>query len=390
MLIRWRLAIGLGFVLALLPATAALALDLVKDCAAVGDGKRDDTAAIQACARRLAAGGELYFPAGAYLISDSTVLPSGAALRGDGPASRIVAAPADAWKRRCRGAPCIEEAFTAKSGSDYELRDLSFVFPHGNPRYCASGQPFCGGSAHILGFYGAIARVRVRHVTSDGGGDLIAAVGASDVLVEGVSAANVSNSCFDFWGGTSDVRVIGNHCTSLPEAGDGWGGISMTGFNTDGSAAATRGLVAIGNQIEVEHGRPTSPHGGACIIVNGHGSAGTDDDVIIEGNTCTVRNGHSAWGILVTGQARNGIIRGNLLEGASDAENWESAIGVFAPAADWTITDNRVRNWRANLGGIFAFAGAAIEERGNAAVASSSPLYRAAASGQHTAPPRPH
>ena len=43
----------------------------VKDFGAVGDGEADDTDALQAALSSLTNGGELYFPAGTYQISDT-------------------------------------------------------------------------------------------------------------------------------------------------------------------------------------------------------------------------------------------------------------------------------------------------------------------------------
>ena len=54
----------------------------VKDFGATGDGSTDDTAAVQAAIDAVSSGGEVFFPAGTYLVSNTLTVGSNVSLRG--------------------------------------------------------------------------------------------------------------------------------------------------------------------------------------------------------------------------------------------------------------------------------------------------------------------
>ena len=75
--------------------SAALSLNVVEDCGAVGDGIHDDTNAVQSCADQLqnTPGGSLYFPPGSYLLTATLSFgPVGGpyALKGEGLSSALL------------------------------------------------------------------------------------------------------------------------------------------------------------------------------------------------------------------------------------------------------------------------------------------------------------
>ena len=61
----------------------------VKDFGATGDGTTDDAEAIQAAIDAASGGGEVFFPAGTYLITDTLSLYSSQTISGTGAASVI-------------------------------------------------------------------------------------------------------------------------------------------------------------------------------------------------------------------------------------------------------------------------------------------------------------
>lgn len=313
-----QIKIGLGFI-------------SVFECGAKGDGT-DQTTAIQNCAEKLSAGGgTLFFPKGNYVISDSTAVPSDTRILGEGFGSLITAAADATWP-----GVTITSAFNNLNGNNIIVERMHFAYPM-----------LAGQANHILNFSGT-SHVEIVDNVSSGGGDFAAFIGASDIYETGNVVTNVTNSCYDHWGGSTDVRVIGNYCSTYAGAGSGVGAIQFTGINTNGSAANNAGLVAVGNEIYINNGN--APQG---IIINGHERRGHDDNVIIADNKIVVQNGHSAWGILVSGHANNISIHDNYCEGGTTREGDYSCVGAFSPATGVDIHNNTADNWQAPAQGVF-------------------------------------
>lgn len=327
----------------------------VKDYGAVGDGTATDTAAIRlALAAVPASGAQVFFPKGTYKINGMMTLPSNVHLYG--PEATILSAAGNAWES---GAG-ITSAFYSV-GSNITIEGMHWSFPYGNATYG-------GAYAHILEFVGT-TRVVIKDNVSDGGANFSSFQGGSDSLVIGNRATNVSNACYDHWGGAQDARVIGNYCSVWSGGGVGTSGINFTGINTNQTAANSRGFIATDNVIYVHNAV-----GSAGITVNGHATGGTDDVSIISHNQIFVNN-VSAWGILVLGQAHHGIISENYIQGGTTAVGNYSAIGVFGPpATHWQILNNVVNNWQAGAAGIFQNSTAGGSLLFNKAYSSSSPL----------------
>jgi hypothetical protein len=312
------------------PASAERVVNVLR-YGATGNGVTDDTAAI---ARALdsfsASGGVLLVPAGNYLISGINPLPSNTHLRCEH--AVFTAAKADQW----RGGR-ITSAFGATQGSNFEVSGCKFVFPYGTPRYG-------GGYAHVLRFE-FVSNVNIHHNVFDGGGDAVADIGTRDTWETFNTATNVSNACYDHWGGFSNAHTDHNVCSTLSTAWKGVGGIQFTGIAKGGGIAYSDMFEAIGNTIYINNA-----HDPQCILINGSKDGGSDDHGRIVGNTCVVTGGNRAWGILVSGNASHGEIADNTLQGNDGSY---AAIGVLPGASDWNVHDNRAFGWIAGRKGVF-------------------------------------
>ncbi len=296
----------------------------------------------------------MLFPAGRYVVSGTNILPSNTHVLCDNAA--IVAAPATRWppidSHHTKGG--ISSAFLANSGTNFEVSGCQFKFPYRNPNYGEAGY------AHILQFVG-VSHVHIHDNVFDGGGDAVAEIGTTDTWEVSNRATNVSNVCYDHWGGFTDAHTNGNYCTALDTHGGGVAGIAFTGIATGGGIANSVGFEARDNVIYMDH------NNAQCIEINGHKSGGTDNNGQIIGNRCLVTGGHFSWGILVTGNSVGGIIKDNLLEGDNGAY---SAVGVYAPAAGWRVIDNAAINWNSGKKPVFQSTETSGEFRNNNAFAS--------------------
>ena len=293
------------------------------------------------------------FSNGNYLVSAPTALCSGTRVQGNG--ATITAATASAWPGGNMG-----NAFAATNVSGVTIEGLNFAYPHGYANYGPNA------AAHILGFFGC-TNVRVRNCNSDGGSNLTACIGCTDVLTTGCRATNFDNCAYDHWGGTTDARVIGNYAATL--ATPAHGGVScvnFTGINTDQTAASGAGFICSGNQLYVNMAQAQ----GICI--NGYnGTGGADDQVIITGNKITA-TAAGTWGVLITGNVNNAIIEGNILVGAAAAAY--GAIGAYTAATNVRISHNVAVGWNAGSNGVFSNTTVGGSLEFNAAYGCSSPL----------------
>lgn len=313
-----------------IPACAETLVN-VRGYGATGTGATDDTAAIARAVEKLpAAGGILLFPAGNYLISGRTVLPSNTRLRCE--KAVITAAQASQWRDGR-----ITSAFGASQGSNFEVEGCTFAFPYGTLKYG-------GGYAHVLRFE-FVSKVNIHHNVFDGGGDAVAEIGTMNTLEAFNTATNVSNACFDHWGGFTNAHTNHNSCSTLTTAWKGVGGIQFTGIAKGGGIAYSDDFEAIANTITINNG-----HDPQCILINGSRDGGTDDHGRIIANRCVVTGGNRAWGILVTGSASHGEIADNTLKGNNGAY---AAVAVLPGASDWNVHDNTAIDWIAGRKGIF-------------------------------------
>lgn len=173
---------------------------------AAGDGVTNDTAAIQ---RALNMGGKVYIPAGTYLVSSELLVPSDTLVQGDGPASRLLAAPI--WTGT-NGAFLINaHGLTALPPGtpigfpfvehDIIIRDLQFDY--GNSNIVQNAAPK------------AVAMVAVQRATVTGclfqlrgANNAVAFIGCDTTIVAQCAAYDFINCAWDFWTNPKRGSVI--------------------------------------------------------------------------------------------------------------------------------------------------------------------------------------
>lgn len=104
----------------------------VRELGAAGDGRRDDTEAVQTALRRAkqAGGGVVYFPRGRYLLSDTLDVPVRTVLRGESQqlTQLFWGDGADGWKRTVTDRlPCV-----IRGTHDFGVEDLMMWFVNAN------------------------------------------------------------------------------------------------------------------------------------------------------------------------------------------------------------------------------------------------------------------
>jgi hypothetical protein len=306
----------------------------------------DDTANIQAA---VAAGGDVELAPGSFTVSGSaTITLSNLKIHCN--ASVITAAPATKWP-----SGQITYLFGRVSGATLtglEISGCRFAFPYGNPAYG-------GGYAHILNL-AAFSGVSVH-----GGADFVSIIGSSNVFEQHNVHTNASNSCYDHWGGFTDVHVNANVCSTLAAATTGVAGIAFTGINTDQSAANSNGFEAIGNTIYVNNSN------GQAIAINGHATGGTDDTGRIIGTKIVLAPGVTSWGILVVGHANHIEIADTVCSGGAGLF---SCVGAYSPATGVAIHDSQTTSWQAGGNGIYANTSVGGSVHDNLSYSSSLPL----------------
>lgn len=203
---------------------------------AVGDGVADDTAAIVAASTACTAAGRgvVLFPPGNYLISNTTTLGSNCWAIGYG--ATITPVALGSWVGGIN-----HQAFVTAAGAT-NIVIAGFYFA-----YTAS---YVGGTHIItLGLLGTGSKMTVKDNISTYGGDFVANIGNTDVMITNNKAYNVSNACFDSWSGATNVSITNNFCTLLGTASRG---IEFTGLTTALTAATTTNLIATGNTIYLQ------------------------------------------------------------------------------------------------------------------------------------------
>jgi hypothetical protein len=322
-----------------------------QDYGARCDGHRDDTQALRLAAAAIPSmGGALIFSAGTgnCMVSGPIRLKSNTHVIGLGATMQNL--PWDAWTP-----PGVGTTLLLSGVTNITIQGMRFQYQHSF---------YNGGGAHIVEAVHS-SNIVLRDNVSDGGGDFLASIGSSNVLSEDNIVTNVDNACFDHWGGSNNIRVTNNYCTAYdPARHGGVGAIQFTGINTDGSAALNYNFYAAGNTVYI------NAVNGQAITLNGAAKGGSDDKQIITGNHIYVTV--PAWGILVTGNANNGIIANNYIDG-SGGVNF-SAIKVASPARNWTISGNIADGMRSGGNGVFVNSGSGGLLANNIAYNSSSPL----------------
>lgn len=202
-----------------------------------------------------------------------------------------------------------------------------------------------GASAgiHIISFSANNTHVKVLGVWSTGAGDLVATVGTTDALSQGNTCLNSSNSCYDHWGGATDIKDIGNYA-SMATGATGAACFQFTGFNTDSTVAATTGYTALGNTCYV--------NANVQIPININGFAGScsgakDDQDVIADNRIYVAAGIEGPGIRFSGCGNYAEVHDNLIFADGATSSSYPAIEVQSSWTGVQIHNNLAWGWLA-------------------------------------------
>ncbi len=323
---------------------------------AVGDGRADATAALNAAARAVPAGGVLHVPPGRYRITHPVLLHTGTTLAG--PGATLFATEAwqsphpgrDRTKRWKVMVANLNHAAADIQDHDITVRDIHF-------QYVGTQD----GEAHAVEFRMA-RKIVVDSCSFSGGGNATAFLACRETEVVRCISQGTLNCAFDHWEGTSDGLV--HQCVATCARGYG---ILFTGAGTEKAhhAHAAR-LSAIGNRIYT----PSA----AGIWICSLSEESVVSEVVVRDNL--VRGGpFKAAGIGATGRVRDILIENNRIEdvkghGAlfSRPDKWGRPSGV-------RILRNRIARCTVDDAAIALIQalGDGIEVRGNRALASDFP-----------------
>jgi Pectate lyase superfamily protein len=284
----------------------------VRDYGAVGNNIADDTVAFRAAVSvlRTSGGGTLFIPAGTYRLNAPILLPSDTLVRGVGANSLLSAL--STWTNdtvmsgtgrvmfsndHYGALPVIDENIT--------IEDVAFSWASRND-----------GDAHSVRFCAA-KNVTVRGCVSSFGGDLAAFIAVNIGLMEANTSYQAINCPYDVWGGSKNIRIIGNHAESSVLVGQ------LVNFNATGGTTLadpnTSAHCIIANNTLTNTGS-----GSGSINLDPMGTGNTVSDVLVTGNVITGGLIHAL------GNAQDITISHNLLNGV----NTTSAIYSYISGGD--------------------------------------------------------
>lgn len=136
-------------------------------------------------------------------------------------------------------------------------------------------------------------RVQVIRATCINTGDCTAFLASDDTLTADFNVTGAKNACADHWEGATNLKVRGGKCQSALY------GVLVTGTNTAGSNQVSVGGLIEGGDYTI------NGSGGACIWLNGIGTAGSGvSKVRIVAPNCVMSNGAVA-GIKISGGGKD-------------------------------------------------------------------------------------
>jgi hypothetical protein len=212
----------------------------VKNFGALGDGVTDDTAAFVAAAAALPNGGELFVPAGIYMVSYGTALFSGTQVRGAGrQATRIKAVVG--FPGSTMGAAYSffynvnwNAASLAAGDNDISVSGITFDYSWNT----------ASNAMHPLNFR-YVTRLLIEDNYFFYGGNSIACRGCEQVWVVGNSGYEFRNCAWDFWEGPGTTYVVNNYAETSQTA-------QMMNFNPEVSPVISSPLNVIGKRLVVQ------------------------------------------------------------------------------------------------------------------------------------------
>ena len=183
----------------------------VQDYLATGDGVTDDGPRFQLAldALEAAGGGVLIIPpapSGTYLIGQCLRHPSYVDIRGSGGAAVLTRAADFAESSDYGGSSMWLNLHAEADETEFTgYRDFQISFD--NVWFNNTTETNLG-AAHAI-FHRAVNGVKITNCRFLSGADGTAAVTCNDHLVQGCTAIEQVNCCYDHWGGSTNCRVIG-------------------------------------------------------------------------------------------------------------------------------------------------------------------------------------
>ncbi len=182
----------------------------VQDFGAVGDGVTDDGQAFQDALDAIAPTGGTFIippaPSGVYLIGQCLRHPSNVVIRGGGASATLQASSTMRPSPDYGGTSMWLNVNAESDETEFTgYRDFNITFE--NVFINMTGAPSYGAAHGIM--HRAVQRVRNINCSVIGGASAFVSVTCDDYLVFGCRATDQVNCCYDHWGGSTNVRVIG-------------------------------------------------------------------------------------------------------------------------------------------------------------------------------------
>lgn len=294
----------------------------VKDYGAIGDGKHNDTVALQK-ALNAGAGREVWLPPGTYLINRVLVVPANTTLFGSGfEQSAILAAVGGAWKAP---SPANWVFIVGAVNTDgVTVRDLTVN----------ANQQVASGICILGGDRPQILRTRVQSASGHSGIHFFGkqTPGVSPVTNGLMLANQVENSIYNIVcdGQNENIRIIANisvdpvvthYSLDGSQGGQGNFDILVNGNQAVGSKGGANNTFL----CYVNHGTVISGNSAQTSIAGRHGTQGQhfniqeSEDVVVADNVLvtTTSSDYPAWGVVMGASQVTG--HGNVIDGVHTA-----------------------------------------------------------------------
>lgn len=337
----------------------------VKDFGAIGDNATNDTAAIQAAltAVRLAGGGEVFFPAGTYLISSSLYVGSRTRLRGVGRASVLKASSYVGVNTgveattNCQMLQNYNHTASTLTDEDIAVEDMAFDW---------NGVTISGGGAHCIAFR-YVNRVLVRNVYATGGENVTALRACRDTTTDACVGINQSNCFFDHWDGAGTARV--ENCTGRSPDVYIAQGIQFTGTGSYGEDRSSSDCVVTGCSLY----RVRTASGQASAIIS---NANDPDSAAYRFTSIGNYVEDADNGIVFSGEGGQHLSMGDTLRNVTVSPILMQSVSTDEPAACRVLNPHLIDcDHSVSSVALVAFQGVNNEVRGLKVTNTTSPAY---------------